>query len=70
MTVPLVCYLYIHIFHISQKKNSIIMKIEKIYKDKLFIIITLLLLIISFILLEIKIDFLEIFQSKNLLEFF
>ena len=52
------------------KKNSIIMKIEKIYKDKLFILITLLLLIISFILLEIKIDFLEIFQSRSLLEFF
>ena len=46
------------------------MKIEKIYKDKLFILITLLLLIISFILLEIKIDFLEIFQSRSLLEFF
>ena len=64
LTVPLVCYLYIHIFYISQKKNSII------YKDKLFILITLLLLIISFILLEIKIDFLEIFQSRSLLEFF
>lgn len=70
LTVPLVCYLYIHIFQISQKKNSIIMKIEKIYKDKVFILLTLILFIISFVLLEINIDFLEIFQSRNLIKFF
>ena len=68
MIVPFVCYLYIHIFYIAQKKNSIIMKIEKIYKDKIFIFIFFILLLASYVLLEIKIDFLNIFQSINLLK--
>jgi|MDSY01.2.fsa_nt_gb decaprenyl-phosphate phosphoribosyltransferase len=70
LIVPCVCYLYIHIFYIAQKKNSIIMKIEKIYKDKIFIFIFIILLLTSYVLLEIKIDFLNIFESKNLLKLF
>ncbi len=44
------------------------MKIEKIYKDKIFIFIFFILLLASYVLLEIKIDFLNIFQSINLLK--
>ena len=46
------------------------MKIEKIYKDKIFIFIFIILLLTSYVLLEIKIDFLNIFESKNLLKLF
>ena len=41
--VPVVCYLYIHIFNVSEKKNSLIMKIEKIYKDRLFVFLIILI---------------------------
>jgi len=65
--VPFVCFLYIHIFNISKKKNSIIMKIEKIYQDKIFIIIFILISFMCFVLLKIEIDLLNIFQSQELI---
>ncbi len=63
---PLACILYIRIFRISSKKNSLIMNIEKIYKDKIFVYLVLLGLLSSLILLQFNFPFLEIFKNKEL----
>lgn len=65
--VPLVCYLYIYIFIISEKKNSLIMKIEKIYKDNNFVFLIILISLFTVYLLNTNISFLEIFESKRLI---
>ena len=67
--VPIVCYLYIHIFKSSEIKNSVIMKIEKIYKDRLFVFLIILISIMTIFLLNIEIKFLEIFEQKDLIYF-
>ena len=67
--VPIVCYLYIHIFKSSEKKNSVIMKIEKIYKDRLFVFLIILISIMTIFLLNIEIKFLDIFEQKELIYF-
>jgi len=67
LVVPLVCYLYVYIFELAKQKNSIIMKIEKIYKDRYLIFIIFLISIISLILLKININFLIIFKSNSLI---
>lgn len=67
--VPPVCYLYIHIFKSSEKKNSLIMKIEKIYKDKLFVFLIILISFMTIFLLNIEINFLDLFERKDLIYF-
>lgn len=69
LLVPIVCYLYIHIFKASEKKNSLIMKIEKIYKDKLFVFLIILISIMVMILLNIEIKILDLFEQKELIYF-
>jgi len=66
LIVPLVCYLYVHIFLLSEKKDSIIMKIEKIYKDKTFIFIFLFIFIMSLLLLKVDIGLFKIFTLEYL----
>lgn len=69
LLVPIVCYLYLHIFKSSEKKNSLIMKIEKIYKDKLFVFLIILISIMTIFLLNIEIKFLDLFEKKELIYF-
>ena len=66
--VPIVCYLYIHIFK-SEKENSLIMKIEKIYKDKIFMLLVILISFMTIFLLNIEINFLNLFEQKDLIYF-
>lgn len=67
LVIPFVCYLYIYIFIISERKNSLIMKIEKIYKDRNFVILIILITLLTVCLLNLNISFLEIFESKKLI---
>ncbi len=63
---PIACVLYIRIFNISTKKDSLIMNIEKIYKDKIFVYFIILGIVFSLILLQLNLPFLEIFKNKEL----
>ena len=45
------------------------MKIEKIYKDRLFVFLIILISLMTIFLLNIEIEFLEIFETKDLIYF-
>ena len=63
---PIACMLYVRIFNISFKENSLITNVEKIYKDRTFVNLIFLGLIFCIILLQLDLDFLKIFQSRDL----
>ena len=45
------------------------MKIEKIYKDKLFVFLIILISFMTIFLLNIEINFLDLFERKDLIYF-
>ena len=63
---PVTCLIYIRIFKISQKKNSIIMNVEKIYKDTKFVYLVFFSLLFSIVLLQFDISILKVFEQKEL----
>ncbi len=69
LIIPIGILLYLRVFKISTIKNSLIMRVEKIYKDKIFLYIVLLGAICTFILLGLELDYLEIFLKKDLIKF-
>ena len=69
LILPLAILMYVRIFKISLNKDSLIMRVEKIYKDKLFLYLFILGVLVSLILIKLDINFLEIFLKRELLLF-
>jgi decaprenyl-phosphate phosphoribosyltransferase len=67
--IPIGILLYLRVFKISTTKNSLIMRVEKIYRDKIFLYIALLAVTCAFILLRLDLNYLEIFLKKDLIKF-
>ena len=61
--------MYVRIFKISLNKDSLIMRVEKIYKDKLFLYLFILGVLVSLILIKLDINFLKIFLKRELFLF-
>ncbi len=67
---PFAILLYMRVFAISLVQNSLIMRIEKIYRDKFFLYILLFSIFFSIILLKIDIPSLQLFEQNNLISIF
>ena len=69
LILPLAILMYVRIFKISLNKDSLIMRVEKIYKDKLFLYLFILGVLVSLILIKLDINFLKIFLKRELFLF-
>lgn len=69
LIIPFAILMYLRIFSISQKKDSLIMRVEKIYKDKIFVYLVILGFVVSFILLKLDLSYLKIFLIQDLRSF-
>ena len=67
---PFAILLYMRVFAISLVQNSLVMRIEKIYRDKFFLYILLFSIFFSIILLKIDIPSLQLFEQNNLISIF